>query len=52
MIGKPLAQLASSKYEMRCLDYYGNHPERDGSFMIATFAIVIIALISTGIYFV
>lgn len=34
MIGKDLHELSEKGVRMRCSDYYGNHPERDGPILV------------------
>lgn len=51
MKSQQLITLYNRKYEMRCLDYYQNHPERDGTILISVFVVVILMMVLTGVFF-
>ncbi|KAL1110418.1 hypothetical protein AAG570_007949 [Ranatra chinensis] len=44
MLGRSMADLSSKKYEMRCLDAYGNRPENDASVLIGVLIGVLLAI--------
>lgn len=37
MKGKSLVELSAKKVQMRCEDYYGRRPERDGPILVGIF---------------
>lgn len=37
MKGKTLSELSTKGVQMRCEDYYGRHPERDGPILVGIF---------------
>lgn len=44
MSGKSILDLHSIQYNMRCLDYYNNRPERDGILLVGILIGVILAV--------
>lgn len=44
MVGRSLKELSETDYEIRCLDKYGAHPERDASLLIALFIGVLLGI--------
>lgn len=50
MKGTQFITLYNKNYTMRCLDYYNNHPERDGTILIGVFVIIVLSMVLTGIF--
>lgn len=44
MAGSTLKELSDDKYELRCLDKYGAHPERDASLLVALLVGVLLGI--------